>query len=61
MLVEGEQGLDAAGRRIWYGYSPNYLRLEVRAAAGEDLAGRIREVRTGALSDDGERLLCELA
>lgn len=60
MLVEGEQGVAVDGRRRWVGYSANYLKLEVLAAADAGLDNRILEVESRSLSDDGERLICVL-
>jgi len=42
----------------WSGYTPNYLRAEIRDAGG-DLENRIVPVRVSGISADGERLLVE--
>jgi len=42
----------------WTGYTPNYLRAEIRGA-GSDLENRIVPVRVTGISADGERLLVE--
>ncbi len=58
MLIEGEQGLNSDGKRLWHGYSPNYLKLEIHADTG--LENRICRVETRLVSEDGERLIAEL-
>jgi threonylcarbamoyladenosine tRNA methylthiotransferase MtaB len=52
VLVEG---LSEDGER-WSGYTPNYLRVELR---GRDLENQIVRVRATGVSADGERLLAQ--
>ena len=58
MLVEGGPGSAADRPGLWHGYSPGYLKLELRAPADADLENRILPVRALELSADGERLVC---
>ncbi|EGV52671.1 tRNA (N(6)-L-threonylcarbamoyladenosine(37)-C(2))-methylthiotransferase MtaB [Candidatus Endoriftia persephone] len=51
LLVEGD------GSRGWFGYTPNYLRVEIEAPADAALQNRIIEVKLEAVSAEGERLL----
>ncbi len=53
VLLEQRQRGEA---RTWGGYTPNFLRVETRAADDGDLEGVIREVAIDGISDDGERL-----
>jgi threonylcarbamoyladenosine tRNA methylthiotransferase MtaB len=55
VLVEGR--IEASDRRItaWSGYTPNYLRVELRA--DESLENRIVRVRALELSERGDRLI----
>lgn len=42
-----------------FGYTPNYLRVAVRAEPGESLANRITTVRLTAVADSGDHSLAE--
>jgi threonylcarbamoyladenosine tRNA methylthiotransferase MtaB len=57
VLVEGRTGEGADDSTAWSGYTPNFLRVELPAAASEDLENRILRVRCLDLTEDGERLL----
>ena len=57
VLVEG-RGEDNGS---WSGYTPNYLKVELRGSDGRDLENRIVRVRATGVSTDGERLLAEIA
>ena len=59
VLIESETGNDANGQRSWSGYTPNYLRVEVRDNSGADLENRIIRIRTGDIDSDHSRLLAE--
>ncbi|MCB1772827.1 MAG: tRNA (N(6)-L-threonylcarbamoyladenosine(37)-C(2))-methylthiotransferase MtaB [Gammaproteobacteria bacterium] len=59
VLIEGDCGDGTDGRRAWTGYTPNYLRVEVRDNRGGDLENRIIRVRTGDLDEDRNRLLAQ--
>lgn len=43
----------------WSGYTPNFLRVELRDANTDELENRILRVRCVGLSDDAERLVAE--
>jgi threonylcarbamoyladenosine tRNA methylthiotransferase MtaB len=60
VLIEGDSDAPADAHRTWLGYTPNYLRIEVRDTDAANLANKIVRVRTLELSEDGERLLAEL-
>jgi threonylcarbamoyladenosine tRNA methylthiotransferase MtaB len=55
VLLEGRAG--GAADRAWFGYTPNYLPVHIRAGTGEDLANRILEVALQAVHPDGEGLV----
>jgi threonylcarbamoyladenosine tRNA methylthiotransferase MtaB len=61
VLVEGDTGTPAADGRIWEGYTPNFLRVAIRAPASVDLANRIVDVRLDTLDVQDGRLLAHLA
>ena len=54
VLVEGAPQQDDAGRRLWSGYTPNFLRVAI--ASNADLENRLLQVRCDAVSTDGELL-----
>lgn len=55
VLVEGRPDTDSAGRTLWSGYTPNFLRVAIATEA--DLENRLIRVYCDAVSEDGERLL----
>jgi threonylcarbamoyladenosine tRNA methylthiotransferase MtaB len=55
VLIEHAETSDA-GERVWTGYTPNYLRVEVSADSGAELANRIVDVQLLGLNTTGERL-----
>ena len=60
VLIESSNQVPATGRQTWTGYTPNYLRMDIETAAGNDWQNRIVQARAISVSDDGERLLGEL-
>jgi threonylcarbamoyladenosine tRNA methylthiotransferase MtaB len=54
VLIEERSGSGADAH--WSGYTPNYLRVELPAAPGQDLANRIVRVRTEGVAADGGSL-----
>ena len=61
MLVESTAGLDTDGQRVWTGYSPNYLKLELRADPEQELGNQMLTVVAQAVDDKGECLIASLA
>lgn len=59
ILVEGPYGDASAGK--WFGYTPNYLPVNVRADEMQDPTNRILEVRLEAVHADGEHLVGKLS
>lgn len=49
------------GRRRFFGYTPNFLRVATIVDLGRDLSGRVVPARLRALADDGDHLIAELA
>lgn len=59
VLVEARSGENAGGSESWSGYTPNFLRVELRDETGRDLENRILQVRALGIGEDGERLLVQ--
>jgi len=55
VLIENGEAT-GSGEHTWYGYTPNYLRVEVSPGSDVDLANRIVDVELLGLNTDGERL-----
>ena len=57
VLVESDSSQATSDKRIWTGYTQNYLRMEI--VADDDWQNRIVQIRATGLSSDGERLIGE--
>ncbi len=57
VLLESDSSRATSDKRLWTGYTQNYLRMEIEASA--DWQNRIVQVRAAGLSSDGERLVGE--
>ena len=55
VLVEGRYGSSPEGD--WFGYTPNYLPVRIRADPAEDPINRILDVRLEGMHQDGESLV----
>lgn len=55
ILVEGPYG--GPSEDAWFGYTPNYLPVRIRADEMEDPTNRILDVRLEAVHEDGEHLI----
>ena len=55
VLVEGRYGASPEGD--WFGYTPNYLPVRIRADPAEDPINRILDVRLEGMHQDGESLV----
>jgi len=60
VLVEGEGADTGGGRRVWEGYTPNFLRCAFEATAAEDFYNSVVEVVTESVAPDGEHLLAHI-
>ncbi len=60
VLLESGSAPCGAGKRLWYGYTPNFLRVAVEAPAGQSLENQIRPVRLEALSEEADHILATL-
>jgi len=61
VLVEGRRDGPTDADATWTGYTPNFLRVELRDNPGEDLENQVLRVRATGMSADGERLIAERA
>ncbi len=61
VLVEGQPSIDEDGRPLYFGYTPNYMRVALRVPEDHSLENQIRSVRLRSVSDCGGHLLGELA
>ncbi|MGB5561667.1 MAG: tRNA (N(6)-L-threonylcarbamoyladenosine(37)-C(2))-methylthiotransferase MtaB [Sedimenticolaceae bacterium] len=57
VLVETGGNGNAGGPATWSGYTPNFLRVELRDDSGEGLENRLIRVLGQGVTDDGERLV----
>jgi len=60
VLIEGRPEAAVEGSRSWSGYTPNFLRVELRDDAGTDLENRTVRVRATGVTHDGDRLVVEM-
>jgi len=60
VLIEGRPEAAVEGSRSWSGYTPNFLRVELRDDAGADLENRTVRVRATGVTHDGDRLVVEM-
>jgi threonylcarbamoyladenosine tRNA methylthiotransferase MtaB len=56
VLIEGNPDDGTTGQRSWYGYTPNYLRVEFKAPYESNLENRIIRVETTGLNSDSNGL-----
>jgi len=56
VLIEGNPDDGTTAQLTWYGYTPNYLRVEVKAPYDRNLENRIVRVETTGLNGDGNGL-----
>jgi len=57
VLIEGQEECNNYGSAVWAGYTPNFLRVKVPYAAGDDLDNRIVTVKLEAIGAEGTTLL----
>ncbi|WP_045224247.1 tRNA (N(6)-L-threonylcarbamoyladenosine(37)-C(2))-methylthiotransferase MtaB [Methyloterricola oryzae] len=60
VLWEESRGSDSEGRHRYFGYTPNYLRVETTVPEGSELSNTIAEARLIALAPGGEHV-CAVA
>lgn len=61
VLVEGRPVIEADGSPLYFGYTPNYMRVALRVAKDHSLENQIRLVRLRSVSECEGHLLGELA
>ena len=61
VLVEGRPMTEADGSPLYFGYTPNYMRIALPVPGDHSLENQIRPVRLRSVSDCGDHLLGELA
>lgn len=57
VLIEGRGETADSGEKRWTGYTPNFLRVTLRAPSHLDLTNSIRRVKVERIDDSGERVL----
>lgn len=60
VLLEGRSRLPGM-QDFWFGYTPNFLQVMVRADDGADLQNRILPIELRRIAEDGEALLGEIS
>jgi threonylcarbamoyladenosine tRNA methylthiotransferase MtaB len=60
VLIEGKGETAGSGEKRWTGYTPNFLRVILRAPSHIDLTNSIRRVKLERLEDSGEQVLARL-
>ncbi len=55
VLIESSAATER-GERLWYGYTPNYLRVELEAAAEKDLENQLVVAEMIGITKDSDRL-----
>ena len=61
VLLEGRPISKEDGYSDYFGYTPNYMRVALRVAAGHGLENQVKSVRLQSVSECGAHLLGVLA
>ena len=59
VLVEGQPMIEAGSSPLYFGYTPNYMRVALPVPVGHILENQIRSVRLRSVSEYGDHLLGE--